>query len=65
MLYNEKYEVLKLRHGEMEYICFGTGKRVLVTGGGGSIGSELVRQVAASGVSKRIIIFDMSSKVFI
>lgn len=33
-------------------------KVVLVTGGGGSIGSELVRQVAAAG-PKRLIIFDV------
>ncbi len=35
-----------------------TDKVVLVTGGGGSIGSELVRQVAAAG-PRRLIIFDV------
>lgn len=34
------------------------GKNVLVTGGGGSIGSELCRQLAAYGV-KQLIIFDI------
>lgn len=34
------------------------GKTVLVTGGGGSIGSELCRQIAKSGV-KTLIIFDI------
>jgi len=34
------------------------GKTVLITGGGGSIGSELSRQVAAHG-PKRLIIFDV------
>lgn len=33
---------------------------VLVSGGGGSIGSELVRQIAASGVAKTIVIFDIA-----
>ncbi len=35
-----------------------SGKVVLVTGGGGSIGSELCRQIAANGVG-RLIIFDI------
>ena len=35
-----------------------SGKTVLITGGGGSIGSELVRQIAANGVRK-LIIFDV------
>lgn len=35
-----------------------SGKTVLVTGGGGSIGSELCRQIAANGVQK-LIIFDI------
>ena len=39
----------------MDYV---QGKVVLVTGGGGSIGSELCRQLASHGV-KQLIIFDM------
>lgn len=35
-----------------------SGKTILVTGGGGSIGSELCRQIAAGGV-RRLIIFDI------
>jgi len=35
-----------------------SGKTVLITGGGGSIGSELCRQIAANGVG-RLIIFDV------
>ena len=37
---------------------FITGKTVLVTGGGGSIGSELCRQIAAHS-PKQLIIFDV------
>lgn len=43
----------------MDEICsYIQGKTVLVTGGGGSIGSELCRQVAAHG-PKKLIIFDI------
>ena len=35
-----------------------SGKVVMITGGGGSIGSELCRQIAANGV-RRLIIFDI------
>ena len=41
-----------------EVFEFINGKRVLVTGGGGSIGSELCRQVAAHS-PKQLIIFDI------
>ena len=41
-----------------EVFGFINGKSVLVTGGGGSIGSELCRQVAAHG-PKQLIIFDV------
>lgn len=39
----------------MEYIA---GKTILVTGGGGSIGSELCRQIAAHG-PRQLVIFDI------
>ena len=41
-----------------EVFRFISGKKVLVTGGGGSIGSELCRQIAAHG-PKQLIIFDV------
>ena len=41
-----------------EVYAFITGKTVLVTGGGGSIGSELCRQIAAHN-PKQLIIFDI------
>lgn len=40
---------------------FVRGKVVLVTGGGGSIGSELCRQIAAQG-PKRLIILDIAER---
>lgn len=50
-------EPVKMSSGEVrEFI---TGKTILVTGGGGSIGSELCRQVAAVPGLKRLIIFDI------
>ena len=45
--------------GKMREIArFIKGKTILVTGGGGSIGSELCRQIAAR-KPKRLIIFDI------
>ena len=41
-----------------EIYCFLRDKTVLITGGGGSIGSELARQVAAHG-PKQLILFDI------
>ena len=49
-------EQIQTELGEVFY--FINGKTVLVTGGGGSIGSELCRQIAAH-EPKRLIIFDI------
>ncbi|MCR5719430.1 MAG: polysaccharide biosynthesis protein [Lachnospiraceae bacterium] len=44
---------------DMEAVCeFNNNKVILVTGGGGSIGSELCRQIAQCG-PKKLIIFDI------
>ena len=47
-----------IRNDMSEVFEFINGKTVLVTGGGGSIGSELCRQIAAH-APKQLIIFDM------
>ena len=47
-----------IRTDMQEVFAFINGKSVLVTGGGGSIGSELCRQVAAHN-PKQLIIFDI------
>ncbi|MGC4018013.1 MAG: nucleoside-diphosphate sugar epimerase/dehydratase [Muricomes sp.] len=71
-LVNGDVSVSKLRNVEIEDLLgrdpiqitmekigrYVSGKIVLVTGGGGSIGSELCRQIAANGV-KQLIIFDI------
>lgn len=71
-LINEEVNISKLREVQIEdllgrepvKVCldeilgYVQDKVVLVTGGGGSIGSELCRQLARHGV-KRLIIFDM------
>lgn len=36
------------------------GQTVFVSGGGGSIGGEIVRQIARSGVAEKIIVFDIA-----
>jgi len=48
----------QIRPEMKEVYVFLSGKTVLVTGGGGSIGSELCRQIAAHG-PKQLIIFDV------
>ena len=71
-LVNEEISVSKLRDVEIsdllgreqvrvnneEILQSITGKVVLVTGGGGSIGSELCRQIAKAG-PKKLVIFDI------
>jgi FlaA1/EpsC-like NDP-sugar epimerase len=71
-LVNGDVSVSKLRNVEIEDLLgrdpirittetigrYVSDKAVLVTGGGGSIGSELCRQIAANGV-KQLIIFDI------
>lgn len=71
-LVNGEVSVSKLRNVEIEDLLgrepiqittekigrYVSDKVVLVTGGGGSIGSELCRQIAANGV-KQLIIFDI------
>lgn len=71
-LVNGEVSVSKLRNVQIEDLLgrepikittekigrYVSGKVVLVTGGGGSIGSELCRQIAANGVGK-LIIFDI------
>lgn len=71
-LVNGEVTVSKLRHVEIEDLLgrepvkittetigrYVADKVVLVTGGGGSIGSELCRQIAANGV-RQLIIFDI------
>lgn len=47
-----------VRANLQEVFDFISGKTILVTGGGGSIGSELCRQIAAH-TPKQLIIFDM------
>ena len=48
-----------VRMGGKEIRAFLSGKTVLITGGGGSIGSELCRQVAAVSELRQLIVFDI------